>query len=316
VTSEVPRGRSLARRWDDFFFADRDPRLCAVLRIAYAVLLLIDVAVWAPDLGLWFSEQGVLAYEVSRAIVDDDAVTLFALLPRELWVVWLGCGMLVAHAVLLLVGWRTRLQAVMVLVWLVSFQHRNIALVDGEDTLFRLFAFYLALAPSGWAFSLDARRRGRRGGGKSPAPRPWALRLFQIQMSVVYLSSAVEKSLGADWRSGDALYYVARLDDYFGKFPVPGFLFEALWLVRLLSWSVLLLEWLLPLALWLPRTRKAALLIGILFHLSIDYTMNLFLFHWLMIVGLLSFAEFGDLQRVAGVLRRRLRRAPSGSDAR
>jgi hypothetical protein len=79
---------------------------------------------------------------------------------------------------------------------------------------------------------------------------------------------------------------------------------------------VLLLEWLLPLALWLPRTRKAALLIGILFHLSIDYTMNLFLFHWLMIVGLLSFAEFGDLQRVAGVLRRRLRRAPSGSDAR
>jgi len=52
-------------------------------------------------------------------------------------------------------------------------------------------------------------------------PIPWGLRLFQLQMAVIYLSSAIEKTSGVDWREGTALYYVARLDDSFGKFPVP-----------------------------------------------------------------------------------------------
>lgn len=32
------------------------------------------------------------------------------------------------------------------------------------------------------------------------------------------------------------------------------------------------------------------------FHLSIESSMNLFLFHWLMILGLVSFAEFDELR--------------------
>jgi hypothetical protein len=294
-----PARRTFADRWNAFFFAERDPRLASVIRIGYAVLLLINVVAWAPDLERWFGESGVLPFAKAQQIVDEDAVTIFAWLPKTDAVLWTCYGLLVTNAVLLLVGWHTRVQAICVFVWLVSFQHRNIAIVDGEDTVFRLFAFFLALSPAGWAFSLDARRRRRREaatGVVEPVPVPWALRLFQLEISLIYLSSAIEKSFGTDWTSGKALYYVARLDDTFGKWPVPAFPFESLAIVKVMTWAVLALEWTLPFLLWGRRTRRPALVAAVLLHLSIEYTMNLFLFHWIMLLGLVSFTEYGELR--------------------
>jgi hypothetical protein len=289
-----PARRGFADAWNDLFFAPRDPRLAGVLRIGYGVLLLVNLAVLAPDVPRWFSEAGVLPAADARQLITEHAPTVLGWIAAGWWP-WLCYGVLVAAAALLTAGWHSRVQAIVVLLGLTWFQHRNYAIVDGEDTLFRLFAFYLALAPAGWAYSLDARRRKRRGVAEEP-PIPWALRLFQIQISVIYLSSAIEKSLGHDWTAGTALYYVARLDDAFGKFPMPGFVFETLWLTRLLSWSVLALEWVLPILLWVKQTRRAAILVAIAFHLAVEYSMNLFLFHWLMILGVLAFAELDELR--------------------
>jgi hypothetical protein len=316
----TPAPGGFAAAWNSLFFAAREPELASVLRIGYGVLLLINLAVWLPDVALWFSDDGLLPIGAARAIADEDAPTLLGLVSAAWWP-WVCFALLACHAVLLTVGWHTRVQAIAVLIWLTSFQDRNIAIIDGEDTLFRLFAFYLALCPAGWAFSLDARRRARRAAlasGSAPidAPVPWGLRLFQIQMSVIYLSSAIEKSLGQDWISGTALYYVARLDDSFGKFPIPAIVFDQLWLVRLMTWGVLALEWLLPVLLWNRRTRRAALIVGVVFHLAIDYTMNLFLFHWIMILGLLSFAEYGELRAAWGWIVRKIGRQPGASEAR
>ena len=290
--------RGFVAAWNALFFAPRDPRLASVLRIGYGVLLLINLAVLAPDVPLWFSEGGLLPSPVARGMIAKHAPTVLAWIDAAWWP-WLCYGVLVAAAALLTVGWHSRIQAIVVLLGLTWFQDRSYAIVDGEDTLFRLFAFYLALCPAGWAFSLDARRRKRRG-DTAPPPVPWGLRLFQIQMSVIYLSSAIEKSLGTgngtDWTHGTALYYVARLDDAFGKLPLPGAMFEATWLIKLMTWSVLALEWLLPVLLWLKPTRRAAIVVALAFHLAIDYAMNLFLFHWLMILGILSFAEFAELR--------------------
>ncbi|TMQ12602.1 MAG: hypothetical protein E6J91_20550 [Deltaproteobacteria bacterium] len=291
--------RSTSRRgpadaWNDFFFAARDPRLAGLLRIGYGLLVLVNLAVLAPDVPLWFSEAGLLPAADARELMTEHAPTVLGWVDAAWWP-WLCYAVVVAAAALLTVGWHSRVQAIVVLVGLTSLQDRNYAIVDGEDTLFRLFAFYLALCPAGWAYSLDARRRKRRGIAGEP-PVPWGLRLFQIQMSVIYLSSAIEKSLGHDWPAGTALYYVARLDDAFGKLPLPGALFETLWLTRLGSWSVLALEWTLPVLLWIPRTRRVAIAVAIGFHLAIEATMNLFLFHWLMILGVLSFAEIDELR--------------------
>jgi hypothetical protein len=48
--------------------------------------------------------------------------------------------------------------------------------------------------------------------------------------------------------------------------------------------------------LWLRPTRRAAIAVALVFHLAVESSMNLFLFHWLMILGILSFAEFDELR--------------------
>lgn len=293
MTARAAARRSWADAWNAVVFAERDPALASVLRIGYGVLLLINVALWAPDLRLWFTEAGLVPLATGRELINEHAPTILGWVDGVWWV-WLWYGVLLISGALLTVGWHSRFQAVLVLVLLTSFQDRNYAIVDGEDTLFRLFAFYLALCPAGWAYSLDARRRKRRG-VEVAAPIPWALRLFALQISVIYLSSAIEKALGTDWIAGTAMYYVAR-GDAFGKLPLPAFAFETLWLTKLMTWAVLALELALPVLLWVPRTRRAALAVAIGFHLAIDYAMNLFLFHWLMILGLLSFAERAELR--------------------
>ena len=60
-------------------------------------------------------------------------------------------------------------------------------------------------------------------------------------------------------------------------------------MINLLTWGTLVFEILLPVALWIPRIRWPVLTVTVLFHLSLEYSMNLFLFHWLMLVGLLPF---------------------------
>jgi hypothetical protein len=292
MTARARRG--VAEVWNAVVFAERDPALASVLRIGYGVLLLVNLALWLPDLRLWFGEDGLVPRATGQALINEDAPTILAWFGGAWWWACACYAALVASAILLTVGWYSRIQAVIVLVLLTSFQDRNYAIVDGEDTLFRLYAFYLALCPAGWAYSLDARRRARRGQAV-PTPVPWALRLFALQISVVYLSSAIEKALGTDWLAGTAMYYVARTDA-FGKLPLPGALFESVALTQAMTWAVLALELALPILLWVPRTRRIALGVAIVFHLAIDYAMHLFLFHWLMILGLLAFAERDELR--------------------
>lgn len=287
----APRGpRTFSQLWEGFVFAPRDPRLASVLRIAFGVLVLVNVICLGIDLDFWFSDAGVTPVAVARLEMKDGATMILAHLPLHVCY-----AIFVAQTVLLIVGVGSRVQAASVFVWLVAFQHRNYSIVDGEDTVMRLFAFYLALTPCGWAYSVDAWWRRRRGKVPATPPIPWGLRLFQLQMSVIYLSSAFEKSSGSDWISGKAMYFVARLDDTFGKVPIPHALFEHLWLVKLMTWSVLALEWLLPIALWMKRFRRSAVIVGLVFHLAIEATMHLFLFHWLMMLGLVAFLEFDEL---------------------
>lgn len=85
------------------------------------------------------------------------------------------------------------------------------------------------------------------------------------------------------------MWYVTRLDDSFGKYPLPDALFDSLPVLRMLTWATLIFETSLPIGLWVPRTRMLALSAAFLFHVSLEYTMNLFLFHLLMLVGLIPF---------------------------
>lgn len=300
--------------WNEFFFAAFDLELAAVMRIAYAALLLVNFTILGLDLELWFGPDNLMPFEASRAIIDSETSSPFGWLPQSTAVLWICYGLAMMNITGLLVGWFPRLQAAGAFFWMVAFHHRNIMIFDGEDQLFRLFAFFFVFLPTHHFFSVHAWLRRRRN-----EDRPqylgcaWAFRLFQIEATLVYVGAAVAKWQGIEWRSGIAMWYVSRLDDTFGKFPLPDALFETLAMIRALTWGTLVFEAVLPIALWIPRTRRVAVVAAFVFHLALEYTMNLFLFHMLMIVGLIPFLA---TDREAIAWRARSKGPANGKNAR
>lgn len=282
------RSAHLVKQW---IFQTCDPRLVPVLRIGFAILVAINALVWLRDGSYWFTDEGVLTLGSAVDMNNHARWSLLFYLPSTPLVVKSCLALLLTNCVLLAVGCWSRLQMACIFVWLVSFQIRNPIICDAEDTLFRCFAFYMIFLPldCGWSVS----QRWRRGRGQpiveTTSADTWAIMLMRFQMIVIYASATWTKAWGSTWQDGTALYYVSHMHDLFGRIPAATPLFDNLLFVKVMTWSVVAIEGALPLLLLIPRTRLLGVVLGIALHLGIELTMNLFLFEWLMILGLLSF---------------------------
>lgn len=155
-----------------------------------------------------------------------------------------------------------------------------------------LMCFLLAFTPCDRSFRLWGARRDpelRRG----PI---WAQRLIQLQLSIVYLASGGGKLLDPDWRAGTVLWL--RVGRSLDLAQAAGHVLPEALLAVLrspLTFSVaskiaIVLELSLALGLWLPRTRVAALWLGVWFHLGIELTSRVEIFSWLVLTVYLLFA--------------------------
>lgn len=278
------------RRWNGFFHAECDGRLLALLRIGFASLVLLHYLALLPSFDQLWSGHGIVPLADLYAVADGFVPTLFSALPRSDGVMWLGVALLLLHATLLLVGYRSRLQIVLLLVWLISLQNRNPLVLNGQDAVLRLTGVFLALTPLGSRWSLDQ----RRSGFSRATATMWPLRLLQVQIAIVMLSAGLWKLSGDDWTSGNALYYVTRLDGFWGNLPLPESALTSRPLLRAATFGTLALELVVPIAIWFPRTRRVALVAALLFHAGLAYAMNLFLFAPIMMLGWCSFSKTED----------------------
>lgn len=293
----VIRPRGILFEADRFLFGACDPTICSVMRIAVASLLIICTTVWMLDSELWFTDAGVLTAHSAQAMSHGRQQSILFWLPSSSLVVKLSLATLFIQCCLAVLGCWSRFQMACIFFWLVSFHHRNPLICDGEDTVFRLFSFMMIWMPLDHRWSL---LRWRFGWPSSSAGREhaWALRLIQFEMTAIYVSNAWSKFQGETWRDGTALYYVSKMSDVFGRGWLPAGLFEIEWFVSLATWSVLVCEMVLPIALWLGPTRRWAIGLAVALHLSIEYSMNLFLFEWVMIAGLIAFISPADLTKM------------------
>lgn len=153
---------------------------------------------------------------------------------------------------------------------------------------------FLALAPIGRAWSLEhATRRlvvRLRGGewkavGTGGTEPVWPLQLLRALVIGVYAAASSSK-MNASWLAGDALQELERFH------VLKGPLWELLGgLVShgLVAKLALLTELLLVVGLMLPRTRRLAVLGGLLFHAGISASMPVYSFGVQMAVLLVAF---------------------------
>ena len=187
-------------------------------------------------------------------------------------------------------GWHTRVMGVLVYLGLLSLHHRNISSNCGPDTLMMITCFYMMLSPCGAAYSLDARRLARRRGTAADVLiSPWAQRLLQIQLSVIYFCTAQAKCAGATWLGGTAVHFVL-FNSEVRQFNLEWLAGYPL-LINAMTHSALLAEFALAYLLWFRPTRRWVATLGVLLHAGIYPIVNVPLFGEQMIALYLLFLD-------------------------
>jgi hypothetical protein len=283
------------KAWAISFLEDpHSPAPLGIFRITIAGFLLLQAVVWRPDWQAFMGPEGWLQWEISHALTEEWTPHLervYSLLsPSGLSAerfVTLFFWCYVIAGIGLLVGWRTRVWAI--ITWLLHYILMSTlrTFTYGVDIFLHIARFYMMFMPVAKAYSLDAWQ-----GRVSPRPT-WgvtlSLRVLQIHLCFVYLSAGFEKALSPDWWNGNVIWRSLVQPD-FRQFDFT-WLAHYSWIAVMLGWSTIIIETGYCLAMWIPRARVFWLAGIISLHLGIGVFLGLRFFGLIMI--LLSVSAFG-----------------------
>jgi len=289
-------------RWRRFWLTIEDPRPIALFRIVFAFLCICNINDLFEYFEFLFTDEGIFLSDAARQLVaagqfkgfgdgiGDDPYGFFdasawleflkgqkySLLyffdtPRAMWI-----QMLAFYAVTFafMVGWKSRITGFLSFMLMNSFFLRNHLFWEGTELVYRVFFFYLLLARSGHAYSVDNWLRTRKlrkqrrlserdgpGGGAGLAPSAehprgleavyrlipaWPRWLMVCNLGVLYCYTGTVKN-GAVWAKGDAVYYALNMDHFFRFYPQELSSIFGLNIFRLSAWITHWWEALFPL---------------------------------------------------------------------
>jgi len=261
-----------------------DRRGLAAFRVALALVVLADLARRVSDAGAFYTDAGVLPRSLLAALSPGYAAVSLHALSGALWVQLSLFALAAVAALALLVGYRTRLAAVVSLVLLVSLQLRNPLVLNSGDVLLRRLLFWGAFLPLASRWAVDS-RPDSADAEPSDTVVGLATAGLLAQVVVVYATNAMVKLRADVWLRGDAVRYAFQLD----HFTVLLGDIVAGWTpaLRLAAWGWLCLLVCSPLLVVLTGRARAAL-VGLVaaFHAGMALTMQLGVFPLVSLAGL------------------------------
>lgn len=275
--------KSLVDQWNRFWFAPVPTSTLALLRIAFGFAALAWAVSVAPDSLNFYGSEGVLPDPELPA----GQFGLFNAFDSD-WVVVAGVAALIVASLATMLGYHARLATVVVFVVMLSLRRRNPVVDNSGDNLLRIIGLFLMLAPSGVGLSVDRWRRARNRFWEFPARAPWAVRLIQVQVSVVYLFSVWAKARSDDWLDGTAVFDTLRVGDI-TRFAIPYGWTDSLLIANLLTYATLAIELALAVLIWNRRARPWVIASGIVLHLFIEATVLVGFFGTAILVSYVSF---------------------------
>jgi hypothetical protein len=305
--------RKVTKAWEHFFFTPQSPVPIALFRILYGICVAATVILLHSDWLDWFGVHGWVSQSTMTRIEPGLRLNLFTVMPPDDRWIAAFFWFFLAFALLLTIGLWTRFSSVAVFLCLASIQQRNTLITHSGDSFLRIAGFFLVFAPAGAALSLDRliRVRRRLEGTVIPPKAPWAQRMIQFQLALLYFSSFLWKMKGNTWLHGTALYYVVHLHSI-ARFPLPGWV-QYPEILKIGTWLTLLFEFCMGILIWFRPFRYPLLLLGLLFHLCLEYALNLPMFQWDILAAYVLFIEPADIDRGWRVIRHRwVRRSAMG----
>jgi hypothetical protein len=281
------------RAWNTFWFQPISARPLGAFRIVVGILTLAQLGFLSVDLDYWLTDRGLLQGAEARELAGP-------LRPSPLqWVqdpasVRTFFAATAVVATLVTFGWHTRVMSVLLYLAILAILHRNIPTNCGPDNLLLIMVFYLMLSPCGAAYSLDARRVARRRGTEAePLILPWAQRLIQLQLCMIYFNTSILKCNGSTWLGGTALHFVFNNNEL-RQFDL-SFLTAYPILINVMTYVALAVEFALAFLLWFRPTRRWIAVLGVLLHGGVLMMVNVPLFGELMTASYLTFLAPDEL---------------------
>jgi len=305
---------SAGQAWSWFWFQESVTAPLEVVRIGIGALMLFHFSTATPFLlELWGNDRW-MPPEAARMYIDGpwfQSIFFYFSSPWQ-WIAF--------HAVFLFciaaftVGWRTSFVKWSVLVGQISFDHRNLTLVYGVDSIICSLLLIMCFAPTGRAMSLDRVRAVRAAKRKNltatlpPYASPWAgacIRLMQLQMAILFFYSAVGKIRIDEWWNGDAIWLAFSTYEFYNPWMLEV-LARQYWLVNAMTYGTILIEIAYPFLIWQRRTRPYQLAAAVSLHVLFATLMGLIYFSVVMIMGHMSFVRPEWLQRLGAWWKRRI----------
>jgi len=262
-----------------------DVRSLALMRIAVAATVLVDLFTRLVHCSEHYSDEGVLPRGTARSVswLADTSLLSASGSP-----IWTGAVFVIAIglAISVLVGWRTRLSTLLLWLVVLSIQHRNPLLWDHRDVVFSCSLCCGLLLPWGEAISLDAKRCGRARAEHRYFGVPAAA--YVVQVACIYLFAVLLKD-GPEWRSEYTAVARAISLEYWAR-PAASSLLEHPTLTSMLTAAVLCFEAAVaPIVLCPWRTDVARwLAVGGLCLLQLGFAVFLWLDTFPMIAGAMA----------------------------
>ena len=276
----------------EFFLQPLPAAALGLFRIAVSAFALVQLLILLPDWMWLYGPQGLLPWEVSEALATNQMPSLpdvFKLLsPLKVsptMVVYLVTALYFLSLAGLAAGYRTRMMGIFAWLTHLILNTTGHFTAYGVETFTHISLFYCMVLPVGAAWSIDNLKRPSK---LPPHLVTLSIRVVQLHLCIMYLASGLEKAMGDQWWSGEAVW-IALQQDQFHQVDT-GWMAAMPFIAKCLCWCTLLVETFYPVGMLWRKTRKYWLPAIVSMHLFIALFLGLHLFGALMI--LLNIAAF------------------------
>jgi predicted DCC family thiol-disulfide oxidoreductase YuxK len=322
ATLASPVGRMLAAvggTWSRLWFTPASTMPLELSRIGIGALLIVQYGLVSPYLLEFFSDAGwmprkVLSEFIEQPWTDPRFVQSIFFYFTEPWQFIAFHVFFLLCCLAFMLGWRTSWVKWVVLFGKISYDYRNPAFMYGADIIIGCMLFVMCFAPIGRALSLDRVRAVRAAKRRnlptvlppySSAMAGACTRLIQLQMAILFFYSATSKLKYEEWWSGDALWLVFTMADYFHPF-ITGLIAQHYWLSAVGTYATILIEIAYPFLIWQQRTRPYMLAAALFLHFMFALLMSLIFFALAMTMGHITFVRPEWLHRLGAWWKHRI----------
>lgn len=260
----------------------------SLLRIGFGSILLIDLLIRLPDVVVFYTDRGFFPsdYFISGGI--SPGTWSFLWRNDNPTLVYFHLGVQLFAALMLIIGYKTRLFLFVSWLLLLSLDNRNPILIHGGDKILRIMMFWSLFLPLADRWSVDSLLSKQREDKKDNNYIGIPSFAYIMQLCLIYWFAGLWKlnPLWLDKKEGvieafKQTFFTTPLAEYLLKFPS---------LLHLLDVATIVVEIGLPFLLFIPRTsiRLITVILFIILHVSFGTFLSLGIFPYICIITWLA----------------------------